>query len=1211
MKSSKYRLFSKGVTLALIVLVFGFSLILWLTSPLTTVTTTGRMENLLLLNAIVYVIIPAILIIAGWLNIRQNAESCQQNAEFAELDLSLKLHKFCLEKAIDGVFWVNSKAQFVYVNEAACSSLGYTREQLLSMTIPEIYPVYPLVSWPTIWQKIKENKSLVFETYHRRQDGQILPVELAANYCNCNEQEYICTFSRDLSKRKETEAKLRESEEKYGFLSENTPVILHSLDENGKIISVSNYWLKKLGYGRSEVIGRKFSEFLTEASATYTQEVILSEYGQTGIYQDIPCQWLKKNGEIIDVLVSAIAERDAEGKIIRSLAVLRDVTEQKQAEKALRESKELYRSVITAMAEGIVVHQADGQIIACNPSAEKILGLTQAQIMGKTSLDPYWQTIHEDGSPFPGKEHPATITLETGIPLSQIVMGIQQANFPKITWIAINSQPLFPENSSKPSGVVVSFSNITNYKEAQEILKTNEQRLSLALDAAKAGIWELNMQTNEAFWSEENFRLLGYEPGSVEANYHSWLNRVHPEDKSIVEPYFQKVLRGKTNLNLEYRVLLANNNVRWLKNIGKIIYNRQGKPQSMIGIQLDITDKKQTEEALRWSEARYRAILQDQTELICRYLPGGILTFVNDAYCRYFSKTQEELLGNTFFPLVPAEDRAKIQASIDCLSSENPFSTLEHRVIKGNGEIAWQQWNNRAICNDQGKIIEFQAVGRDISDRKQTEEKLTQISKAVASASDAICITDLDFNSLYHNQAFADIFGYTPENLNCAGKLSILFPDANLRERVFQEISQGNSWDGELTMYRQSSAKILALLRADAIQDEEKNILGFVFIFTDITERKQTEIALWETQRLLQTIAEHTPNHIYLYDLSQECLIYVNRQVEKFYGYSCNQIRAMGWKFFLKVLHRDYRSQLTQQSAKYALAKDFDVLENEFMSKNHQGEWRWLHSWEIIFTRNKQGKPQQILATAIDITEQKQAVNILIALEKEQEINLWQRQFFSMVSHEFRTPLSTILMSTQILNNLSKKLDNDKLNRNLQRIQKSVKRSLALLDDIMTISRAEMNQYELHYRPIIIDNFCHKILQELKRNYLNLQQISYQKKGERQQIVSDEKILYSIIYNLLANAVKYSPDQRKINFTINCNLPQVILEVEDEGIGIAPEDIPKLFEPFYRGQNVGLLPGSGLGLTILKKYVDLLAGDIKVESKLGIGTKFTITFESR
>ncbi|MBD1939394.1 PAS domain-containing sensor histidine kinase [Microcoleus sp. FACHB-68] len=145
-------------------------------------------------------------------------------------------------------------------------------------------------------------------------------------------------------------------------------------------------------------------------------------------------------------------------------------------------------------------------------------------------------------------------------------------------------------------------------------------------------------------------------------------------------------------------------------------------------LEKQILERQKSEEALRQSEARYRAIVEDQTELICRFLPEGTLTFVNQAYCRYFGGTQEDLIGSSFCPMILEEDLEKVKAQLNALSKEKPIVTITHRILNSHGEIRTQQWSNRAIFDDQDSCVEIQAVGRDITKLKQAEEVLKAYS---------------------------------------------------------------------------------------------------------------------------------------------------------------------------------------------------------------------------------------------------------------------------------------------------------------------------------------------------------------------------------------------------------------------------------------------------------------------------------------------------
>ena len=141
--------------------------------------------------------------------------------------------------------------------------------------------------------------------------------------------------------------------------------------------------------------------------------------------------------------------------------------------------------------------------------------------------------------------------------------------------------------------------------------------------------------------------------------------------------------------------------------------------------------------ALMESEARYRAIVEDQTELICRFLPNGVITFVNEAYCRYFGRRREDLVGRSFMPLIPDEDRQRVAEHSDALGEQNPVANIEHRVVLPDGSMRWQQWTDRAILDESGQITEFAGVGRDITERKRVEEALQEAKESAEAASRA------------------------------------------------------------------------------------------------------------------------------------------------------------------------------------------------------------------------------------------------------------------------------------------------------------------------------------------------------------------------------------------------------------------------------------------------------------------------------------------
>ncbi|MBD2773346.1 CHASE3 domain-containing protein [Iningainema sp. BLCCT55] len=238
--------------------------------------------------------------------------------------------------------------------------------------------------------------------------------------------------------------------------------------------------------------------------------------------------------------------------------------------------------------------------------------------------------------------------------------------------------------------------------------------------------------------------------------------------------------------------------------------------------------------------------------------------------------------------------------------------------------------------------------------------------------------------------------------------------------------------------------------------------------------------------------------------------------------------------------------------------------------------------------------------------KRQQAETLQSKLAQEKELGELKLQFFSMVSHEFRTPLSVILGSAQLLEESLQSLVEKQKLKNLYRIQSSARLMTQLLSDILTLARAEAGKLE--YKPEFVEmqTFCLNLIEDIQTMSNSQHFISFDKQGSCTHAWVDEKLLYSILSNLLSNAIKYSPQSKDICFTFKCEPEAITFQVKDFGIGIPKEIQQELYEPFKRGNNVKGILGTGLGLAVVKKCLDLHRGEISVESDVGVGTHFTV-----
>ncbi|MGL5033380.1 MAG: ATP-binding protein, partial [Microcystaceae cyanobacterium] len=267
----------------------------------------------------------------------------------------------------------------------------------------------------------------------------------------------------------------------------------------------------------------------------------------------------------------------------------------------------------------------------------------------------------------------------------------------------------------------------------------------------------------------------------------------------------------------------------------------------------------------------------------------------------------------------------------------------------------------------------------------------------------------------------------------------------------------------------------------------------------------------------------------------------------------------------------------------------------------------------FILQDSQTGEPNNIVSIMHDITHLKEAEQTMqVALEQERELGELRSRFISMASHEFRTPLSIISSSTEIIQKYHERLTPEKQATHFQRIQTSVHHMTRLLDDVLLVSRAEANKLPFNPTEENIKDFCTQLVEELQVGN-NEHQIRFTAKAkgpaspQKWQITFDAKLIRQILTNLLINAIKYSPQGGEVELKLNRAAGQTIFQVKDNGIGIPPEDFARLFTPFHRAHNVGTIQGTGLGLTIIQKCVELHNGTIKIESKIGVGTCFTVT----
>lgn len=520
--------------------------------------------------------------------------------------------------------------------------------------------------------------------------------------------------------RARAEQKLQASEARFRALTERSGEGISLLGLDGAISYTSPVMTTILGYEVDEVIGKPAQDRIHPddvLSLRRLLELLSRQPGQSAIavyrvrHKDGSWRWIES------VLTNLIEEPS-----VRSIAInFRDVTERKNAADALRQSEARYRSLVSSLDEGVVLQDANAVILAMNASAQRILGLTEAQMMERDSFDPRWRAIHEDGSLFPGEMHPAVLTLRTGQPCSNVVMGIHLPN-DELRWISINSQPLFHEGETKPYGVVSSFSDITERKLTEDALRASEERFAQAFNASPLPmvIFELAdrriVNVNEALirvsgWTAED--MIGRD--SDELGF--WADK---EQQALVRELIYT--RGSVR-DLEIKLRTRAGEIHEFLCSAEVMM-LENRPHLLVIVN-DITERLRTARALQESEERYRLLFEHGFAGISRSSLDGRMLECNEAMAKIFGcESRDELLRHyaTDFYFNPAER----QQLIDELKRHGRLRNYERLVKRKDGSPIWTLANFSLHRRGQDDELVWDSIILDITERKQIEQRLAE-----------------------------------------------------------------------------------------------------------------------------------------------------------------------------------------------------------------------------------------------------------------------------------------------------------------------------------------------------------------------------------------------------------------------------------------------------------------------------------------------------
>ena len=1101
-----------------------------------------------------------------------------------------------VEQSPDSVVITDAAGTILLMNPAFTAMTGYTREQSLGQNLCILRSVLqPRTSYDEVWNILRSGRPWQARLNNRRKDGTVHEADMRIVPVRAPDGlivSYVAT-TRDVPQE-------LADEEAHRFLAaivEGSDDAIIASTPAGIVLTSNRGAEVLLGYTAGEMIGKHVDTFVPPGPSSRMADggEQVSQGGNLSRYDGV-C--LHKDGRKILVNVTASPVRDSAGEVVAISAILRDITQRQATEHA----RAFLGSIVESSDDAIYAKKLDGTIISWNRGAEVLFGYTGQEILGKniailTPLDRREEV----------RQHLATIRHGGTIrPFETVLQGKNGCGVDVLLSVA----PI-----RNPAGEVVGASGIAHdirkRVQAERKLRDSEERFRILADGCPAMIWVTNAEGGVQFFNRAYKEFSGrtFEQGYGDG----WRRLLHPEDAKEYIQALNLAVRNHTTLRAEARIRRADGEWRWIASFAEPRFAPGGEFLGHVGLSPDITERKQTEHAVRLSEARLRGITDSAQDAILMMDARGAISYWNPAAESILGYRSEEAVGKDLHTLIAPErfhpaQRAAFPWFLRTGNGPAVGTTLELAARKKDGrEIAVDLSLSSIRLNG-----EWQAIGiiRDITERKQYEDALRSSEEKFRQLADNIgevfwMMDAAGSEILYVSPAYEQIWGRSCRSLyqNAMEWMDAIHPgDRKRAQEAFEKQLRGDDVVSEYRISTPSGQEKWIRDRAFPVRDQDGHLIRVAGVAEDFTQRKQAEN---DHARLIRSI-EQVAESIVITDLNGS-ILYVNPAFEKLTGYSREE--AIGQN--PRVLKSGHHPTSYYQKM-WATLLEGKTWCGELINRRKDGTL-FQEDATISPIKDKGGNVINYVAVKRDITSRKHVeAELAQAKNKAEAANRAKSEFLANMSHEIRTPMNGVIGMTGLL--LDTEL-NEEQRRYAEIVHDSGESLLRLVNDILDFSKIEAGKLEFESLDFELESLLDDLAADLsvRAREKGLQFCCAVDSSVPRLLRGDPGRLRQILTNLITNAIKFTTaGEVAVRASLETeNAAEVLLRftVQDTGIGIPEDKLGIIFTKFTQvdASTTRKYGGSGLGLAISKQLAELMGGKIGVVSREGKGSEFWFT----